>query len=169
MKTLRRKLFASTLLFLIIVTTAAMIWNVFQKHISQRIDDVHFPNEPLYYPNGERYTFDENIHEQYILLAFVNSDCDYCHKEIKQLSEGIDSINDIKVYLISSEPVNQLKSLKGLIATPRITLLFDKNDAFAKTLNVNYFPSTFLFDRNKNFKRQFKGSTTLNELISEIN
>lgn len=167
MKLLSPKFIATVFLFLLIVSIAFMVRQIIQNQITRSIEVYRIPNLALSNLNGEKINIYESSQNQYILLSFVQSDCDFCLEEINQLSDSIDLVKDMKVFLISSEPTKQLEILNSLITNERIILLSDKGNAFTRIFKVNNYPSLFLFDKDKNLIKYFKGSVSVSEIASE--
>lgn len=165
---MNRKHVAVGFLFFILFLTVLMVLNIAQKQTSKRIDFEQLPNLSLYDLENNEYNIYEKTQNQYVLLVFVQSDCDYCHQEIKQLSDSIGFTKDLKVLLISSESITQLEFLNKVITNENIILLSDNNKSFSNVFKVSSYPSLFLFDKDKKILKRYKGSEPMSTIFAEI-
>ncbi len=105
-----------------------------------------------------------------IFLIF-NPDCEFCQHETIDLLKNITRFKNTQIIMVSYMPYEMLKQFykKYKIADyPIITMGRDENFFFLKFFKIKILPSTFVYDKNGNFKKAFNQRVDMDPLLNEL-
>lgn len=101
------------------------------------------------------------------IFIYFRSDCDHCLEEINELSAEGGLLKDCMIVLVSEEELDTLKKFaegSGLAKFPFIHITRDVDEKWKKSFHPVGTPAIFVYDRNRNFVKQFRGKATVKEL-----
>ncbi len=102
-----------------------------------------------------------------IIIVHFNSQCDECQNEAAELSRTMEEFKNTRFILISSEEETVIRQFEKdfHLNAPNITVARITATAEAERFSL---PHTFVFGRDGNFIREYRGFTTSNELLSSL-
>ena|ERR1035437_10803966 len=105
-----------------------------------------------------------------IFIVF-NPDCEFCQHETIDLLKNITRFKNTQIVMVSYMSYDMLKQFykRYQIANyPIITMGRDENFFFLKFFKIRILPSTFVYDKNGNFKKAFKQRVDMDPLLEEL-
>ncbi len=104
-----------------------------------------------------------------ILIMFFDPECGHCKDETKRLLAGMDSLKDIRFYMITS--VHDFKKLRDFYDEYHLgdyknieVVGRDYEYFFITYYGVKFVPDLVLYDAHKNLVKFFDGHVTVDEL-----
>lgn len=122
--------------------------------------DGYFTNDSLFKNNNS------------VLIIYFNTECKYCNYQIRYINEQLVKFKDFQVLLISIEEPDILKqyfTTSDLINRDFIYILFDKEMQFERVFGKCPFPTSFIYNRNKELVKIFKGEVKVEALLRYLN
>ncbi|MFP4022879.1 MAG: peroxiredoxin family protein [Thiohalospira sp.] len=107
-----------------------------------------------------------------VLFVYFNSECDHCSYEMQQISYFIKDFNHTQIVLISIEEPEIIKAFVkkyNFLNQSNVIVLHDKTLNFEKIFGNCPFPTTFIYDRNWELVKQFKGEVKVEALLKYLN
>lgn len=105
------------------------------------------------------------------LFIYFNTECEHCLYEAEQISKNIEQFNNYQIIMISIEEPEKLNVFAGkykLINHSNLFILYDKNLMFEKTLGNCPFPSCFIYNKDKELVKVFKGEVKIDALLKYL-
>jgi peroxiredoxin len=105
-----------------------------------------------------------------IFIVF-NPDCEFCQHETIDLLKNITRFKNTQIVMVSYMSYDMLKQFykRYQIANyPIITMGRDENFFLLKFFKIRILPSTFVYDKNGNFKKAFKQRVDMDPLLEEL-
>ena len=102
------------------------------------------------------------------VMVFFSPGCDHCEYEIESIINKVDSFNNIMVFLVSDQPVKNLKAISEqyeLYKYPQIEILYGDYECIKSVYGIILFPTTFIYDRNFRLKKIFRGETSASAIL----
>ena len=106
-----------------------------------------------------------------ILIMFFDPDCKHCKAETRMLLSGMDSLKDIRFFMITS--VHDFKRIRDFYDEYRLSdyknievVGRDYEYFFITYYGVKFVPDLVLYDSHKNLVKYFEGHVTVKELYS---
>lgn len=143
-----------------------MIIYVVDRYEDRNIDNKHIFSSELVDLCEDRYDL-LNIYKPALLIYFSTS-CQFCMDEINSISQNIGELQKVKIVLVSSEPLENIVQFAANFDTTNLTFLQDRQGELKKILRVKNYPSIFVFSKEKDLIKQYKGSVPINKIIAEI-
>lgn len=113
---------------------------------------------------------DAVISSETTLLIYFNSECDYCRKEIEDISKNIEMISEVRILFISHESREQglhfLKSL-NLFGYPYVDLL-DADPEKILDLLGGRVPQTLIYKKGI-LRHHYSGQTGFSKVLKNLN
>jgi len=110
--------------------------------------------------------------EKPVLFVYFNSECEHCVYEIQQISYSIEHFNHAQIVIISIEEPEIIKAFVqkyDLLNHRNVIVLYDKILNFEKIFGNCPFPTTFIYDKNWELVKQFKGEVKVEALLKYLN
>lgn len=116
------------------------------------------------------YTNDSLSDEKACLIIYYNSECEHCQYEAEQISMQIDEFNDYQILMISYETIETILAFreKHKLISPSITFLQDSEYQFDDIFGRSPIPTSFIYNKNQNLVKQFKGEVKTETLIKYL-
>jgi peroxiredoxin len=102
------------------------------------------------------------------VLVFFDPGCDHCEYEIENIISKADSFDNINVFLVSDQPVENLKTISDryeLHKYPQIDILFGDYQCIKSVYGIILMPTTFIYDRNFRLIKIFRGETNASAIL----
>jgi thiol-disulfide isomerase/thioredoxin len=171
-----RKVFKFILIIVILSFSGIAIWALYQK--------INVKKEALQnlrkVPKLDLLTLD-NIRVSELealtsskpsIIVFFNSECDHCKFQIQEIEKYNQKLKEVNVLLISSEELTSLQSFASLFDFENIPsfqfLKIYEKDVY-KAFGSLTVPHIFIYDKDNNLKREFKGETGLEAILQHVN
>ena len=164
------------ILFLIaILCTSAYLGNSILKNF-ERKKQVETDTKSLPIINFENlegskfYTQDLDLNKPSLILYF-NPDCEHCQYEARAIRDSLPRFAEVNVLLISDEPIARLQAFAkeyDLAAQPNIHILYDGERNFKALFGTSLVPSIFIYNRQQQLVKQFKGETKMEAILKYL-
>jgi cytochrome oxidase Cu insertion factor (SCO1/SenC/PrrC family) len=102
-----------------------------------------------------------------VLIAF-NTSCDICHNEINDVIANIKRFKNVKIIMVSSEPMDSLISFQKKYELKKYANIFlgQVNDVLTEDkLGIEIIPQIFIYNSDKNLIKVFKGETKIDAIL----
>jgi thiol-disulfide isomerase/thioredoxin len=101
-----------------------------------------------------------------VIMFFFSPDCPFCRALTKDIIDNIESFKNIKIYMLTNFPFNQLKNFYNeyqLAKYSNITIAYDFDSYFPSYYKVTGIPYLAIYSKDKILKQVLVGkfSTTL--------
>jgi thiol-disulfide isomerase/thioredoxin len=106
-----------------------------------------------------------------ILVIYFNTECEHCQYEISEISKNIEQFNHAQIVLVSIEEPDFLLSYfakSNLLNLVNVFILYDNELRFEKIFGNCPFPTTFIYDKNWELVKQFKGEVKIEALLKYL-
>jgi len=102
------------------------------------------------------------------IILYFNTECGFCSDEIYKIYENIDRFENFDILIISSEPLVKITDFSSNFDTARLHFFSDNTGKLKKELNVKSYPSIFIFSKDIELIKQYKGFVPIEKLISDF-
>ena len=137
-----------------------------KKTVTEKIEVLpSFSLEDVY---GAVFTEKSIPSENWIVVVFFNSECDYCQSEAEQLSELKSGIEDIRFLWISSEPIETIRHFQKANNLEEITFLHDEQNKIAQEWGISTTPQFLIYTPQKRLFKNHKGALRIDHLIKQL-
>jgi thiol-disulfide isomerase/thioredoxin len=104
------------------------------------------------------------------LLFFFNTDCEHCQAEAQLLAENSKSLELAEVYFLSNEDLSVIQNFsdKYFKNTPSFTVAKVDVGVSVKVFGVNTYPYVFIYSRDNQLLKTFKGEVKLEALTQYV-
>lgn len=112
-----------------------------------------------------------NKNNSYLIIYF-HPECDHCHYEAEQIGLNNDLFYNFQIIMISTasrESVKDFANNYHLLEFDNITVLIDTLDVFHNTFGPNPFPTSFIYNKDRELVKQFKGEVSTEALLKYLN
>lgn len=106
------------------------------------------------------------------VFIMFSPDCEFCQHETRDLIKNISRFKNTQFVMISfkhQQLINEFYKKYGLAKYHNITVGKDSKYFFFSFFKLKIAPSTFVYDRNGNFKKDFNQIVDMETLLKEIN
>lgn len=143
-----------------------MIWYIMSSQTHEVLSAERLGKIKLFGLNNKSLVI-SSIDKSLIILYF-STNCQFCTDEINSISQNIDELQKVKIVLVSSEPLENIVQFATNFDTTNLTFLQDKKGELRELLRVKNYPSIYVFSKEKELIKQYKGLVPINKLIAEI-
>lgn len=104
------------------------------------------------------------------LIIYFNSECENCQIEAEQMSINIDKFKNCQILMISYEPIEKIRAFreKYKLSHQSVTFLKDSGFQFEDAFKNSSIPITFIYNKNKELVKQFKGEVKIETLLNYL-
>ena len=105
------------------------------------------------------------------IFIIFNPDCEYCQHETIDLLKNIEKFRNTQIVMVSYMPyemIRQFSKQYKIASYPIITIGKDDKYFFLKFFNLKIMPSTFVYDKEGNFKKAFNQRVDMDPLLNEL-
>ena len=105
-----------------------------------------------------------------VFIAF-SPDCEHCQYEAKSLNEKQEELQNTNIVLFTSANdslTNAFAHTYGLDTIKNVQVLSDKNDEMHKLFDVKTIPSIFIYNKEGQLVKQYKGETKIDAILKAI-
>ena len=120
-----------------------------------------------YFTNDSLFKNDNSV-----LIIYFNTECKYCNYQIRYINEQLVKFKDFQVLLVSIEEPDVLKQYfnkNDLLNRDFIYILYDKEMHFERVFGRCPFPTSFIYNSNKELVKIFKGEVKVGTLLKYLN
>ena len=124
------------------------------------------------YKQEQPLTIDKNlISSDYLLIAYMSTDCDHCDYMMEQLCKNIDSFKQCRVVLVaqgskaSLETFSQKHQLNNF---KEVLLLHDKDLEMIKKYKISSTPHFLMYNKEGKNILTIKGETKIENLLKPL-
>jgi thioredoxin-related protein len=163
---------------LILVTLSLVGWMIYAsvKTLNKKealIDSIsQVPKFSLQLPDSASISIWRDFTESPLLLIYFNSECEYCNAEAKEIVEKQEQLEGIEMIFISLEPFHKIKQFGdsiGLTHLPNVLLGKIDEQTADEILGITSAPQLFIYNKEGQLTKQFKGSTKIEAIIKYAN
>lgn len=128
------------------------------------------PAQPYFDADSTAHSL-QNPKNQTVFILFFHSDCEYCQSEAKLLNENPEAFKDATVYLLSTEPLENIRAFKDEYLQGNTDFIVGRIDVktSSEVFGANSFPYTLIYDKNNRLIKTYKGIVKLEALTQYIN
>jgi thioredoxin-related protein len=105
-----------------------------------------------------------------VFIAF-SPDCEHCQYEAKNINERRKDLEKAQIILFTSEKDSLTKVFAhtyGLDTLKNVQVISDKNDELYKFFQVESYPSVFIYNKEGQLVKLYKGETKIDAIIKHI-
>lgn len=105
-----------------------------------------------------------------VFIAF-HPDCEHCQYEAKSINERYADLQNTNVVLFTSANDSLTKAFShtyGLDTLKNVHVLSDEKDEMHKLFGVKTIPTIFIYNKEGNLMKQYKGETKIDAIIKAI-
>lgn len=105
-----------------------------------------------------------------IFIAF-GIDCDHCQYEAKSINERQKDLENTNIVLFTSANdslTNVFSHTYGLDTIKNVQVISDKNDEMRQLFDVKTIPSIFIYNKDGQLVKQYKGETKIDAILKAI-
>jgi peroxiredoxin len=105
-----------------------------------------------------------------VFIAF-SPDCEHCQYEAKSINERQKDLQNINIVLFTSANDSLTKVFSqtyGLDTLKNIHVISDKNNEIRKLFSVKTIPTVFIYNKEGQLVKQYKGETKIDAIIRAI-
>ncbi len=117
------------------------------------------------------FTIDNLNKSKHTIVFFFDPFCDHCQKQTRIFTENASKLKNIQILFVSTEEYKALKDFyknylkgKGLNAV----MLKDKNYEFDSYFSYSVAPRVFIYDKNGNFRKDFKNEASVDLILKAL-
>lgn len=140
-----------------------------QQHDSKIRTEV-IPDLPLLNLDSTAYRVSPRKN-QFLLIIFFNPSCEYCQAEAREIKSKIDRFSGSSVLMISSSLISEIRTFAkeySLQDNPVVTFAkINPNEVF-KSFGSLSIPHTFIYGKDKQLIREFKGEASVDIIIKYL-
>jgi len=172
---MEKRIIARYLIIAVVIgVLGTLIYNI---HLHLKKDTIiqenirELPSFEFYTLNKQRFLKEDIDTGKPLLLIFFSTDCSFCQFELKQVTDYISQLADKTVLLVSPDSITTLVHFTEKMefdAFPMITVLKCEVKTFQETFGKVPVPTTFLYNKNHELVRQFRGSTKMETVLSAL-
>jgi peroxiredoxin len=130
------------------------------------------PEFSLQLPDSTAISIQRDYTKSPLLLIYFNSECEYCKAEAKEIVDNQELLEGIEMIFISLEPLQKIKQFGDSIGlTDLSNVLLGKIDdqTTDEILGITSAPQLFIYNKEGQLTKQFKGSTRIEAIIKYAN
>ena len=105
------------------------------------------------------------------LVIYFHPDCDHCQYEARAVRDSLHRFAEANVLLVSNEPIERLREFGeayDLLGTPNVHILHDANGDFKRLFGTSSVPSIFIYNRNRELVKHYKGETKVEAILTYL-
>ncbi|GAA3946157.1 hypothetical protein GCM10022209_47800 [Chitinophaga oryziterrae] len=103
-----------------------------------------------------------------VVLFYFGTHCPYSHAQMEEIVSEMDKMKDIRFYLITTAPFNEMKAFckqYALNEYPNVTVGRDYTEFFSNYYEARGVPFTAIYRKNKILHEAFIGKISAGEII----
>lgn len=127
------------------------------------------------YVSNEKSTYYESYPETPTLIAFIQTACRSCKREVAFIKTLLNDVVGFKALLVFIDHKNNFisKYIESNGIASDLLVVWDNSDEITKKYGVNFSPASFLVDKNKQIAVVYKGfhkgtSSTLRKDLEKL-
>lgn len=105
-----------------------------------------------------------------VFIAF-HPDCEHCQYEAKSINERHKDLEKAQIIMFTSEKDSLIKVFAhsyGLDTLKNVQVISDENDELYKFFQVKSYPSVFIYNKEGQLVKQYKGETKIDAILKAI-
>lgn len=117
--------------------------------------------------DGSLFTNDSLNTSQMVLILYFDPECDFCHKQLEEISKNIEKFSNFQLLLISSAKKSEIQTITDtyrLSDKPNIVILHDADYIFDDIFGKSGIPTSLVYDTNNQLLKKFKGLVNTQKL-----
>jgi hypothetical protein len=106
-----------------------------------------------------------------VILMYFSPDCEHCQRQTDALVKHIESLRDVRIYLITPLPFGEMKTFTldyHLSRYTNITVGQDYRYAFYKYYKAEAFPCTAIYDDRKQLIKLYRQELGIDRILETI-
>lgn len=106
-----------------------------------------------------------------VVIMYFNSECEHCQYETQALKKHIAQFAHAQILMLSNEPLAKLKTFAqsyGLTGIANLQIAQIPANKSFDTFGFTSVPSLFIYNKNQQLIKQFKGETKIEAVIKAI-
>ncbi len=120
---------------------------------------------------GQAFELNDMAAGQPTLVIYFNPDCEHCQYEARAIRDSLHRFEQTNVLLISDEPSARLQEFGAeydLLGYPNVHILHDANGDFRRLFGTSSVPSIFIYNRERELVKHFKGETKIEAILKYL-
>ena len=159
---------AVILSFLVYMAYSITLKYLENETLQNRISTI--PSFRLERLTGGTFT-EEDLAEGSIILNYFNTTCEFCRAKLKALKSRMEEFEGVQLVFVSSEEKIAIKEFSGereFQERPNVIFLQDPNLEFSKTFGVVAIPVTFIYNKDRQLIKEFKGAVKIESMLEAL-
>ncbi|MDF1550099.1 MAG: redoxin domain-containing protein [Bacteroidales bacterium] len=118
--------------------------------------------------SSEIFTDSDIAQNKPLLIIYFHPECEFCSEQANEISQKIQEFNPYQILYISNARASAIDSFVnnyGLAGKVNIIFLQDKDLIFNDIFGRSGVPVSFVYNKNKELVKQFKGEAKIEELL----
>ncbi len=106
------------------------------------------------------------------IFVFFNTECEFCEYEVEDIVENYKNHKNTQWVFISTESSRIIQNFvkkKELFKVIEAIFLSDKKGELLMLFDISTFPTTVVYNSNKEFVRKYKGQIKTATILKELN
>jgi thioredoxin-related protein len=103
-----------------------------------------------------------------VIMFFFSTDCDFCHKQLDEITNAIDSFEETNILLVSDENISSIgnyAALNKLEEYRNVTIAKINKGEIIRKYNITTAPTLLIYDKNNQLVKRFVGNTPVDSLL----
>jgi hypothetical protein len=121
---------------------------------------------------SDEYYSDRDLPQgQMVFIFHVDSTCDFCKYEARQIAKNLDGFGSNKLVFVSSEEKEDILAFSkefGLWNIPQVVFLQDVSLEFSNIFGFQSIPGTIVYGKDRKHLATFKGAVKADKLLELI-
>lgn len=168
----KKKIFFGLLLFSLIFYLGynIIIKSKEKKEIAKQIQTI--PKFELKTLDSIPFTNSNLKSELNTIFIYFNSECDFCQREAKSISQNFYQFKNVQFVFVSfeqKEVIKKFAELYKLDNQENVIFLEDEKGEFSKTFNANSIPYILIYNQNNELIKKHKGQLNANGILRVLN
>jgi peroxiredoxin len=121
--------------------------------------------------DGVEFTNNSLIRNQYSVLIYFNSECNFCQHEAQSISDNLEKFKDVEFLFVSTESsgtIQQFSQQYNLDNKKTITFLHDYLDTFSSRFDATSIPYLLIYNKEGQLIKRHKGQLNAGGILKAI-
>ncbi len=145
-------------------------YRLMRQQQDSKIKTASIPDLPLFNLDSTSFRV-SSFTSQFLLIIFFNPSCEYCQAEAREIRSKIGRFSSSSVLMVSSSRISEIRAFAteyNLQANPVVTFAKINPDEVFKSFGSLSIPHVFIYGKDKQLIREFKGEASVDIIIKYL-